>query len=696
MIPERSGVTVQGTVEGHDIQMAIDESSLTHIMGILIDLYADPELALIREYSTNALDAHIQAGVSKPIEVITPTKLRPTLMIRDFGIGLDTEDIEKIYSRYGASTKRDSNDAVGMLGLGCKAALAYVDQFTLTGIKDGVRTVVVVSRDEDGKGTMTVLETTATDKGNGVEVSIPVNPHNEIAEKAKEFFSYWQPGTVMLDGKEPERINGYRLNDRMVVVNKAEENAYGYRRHYGYDNDNNAKIVMGNVAYGAQLDIRLPYGNVLVVTVPIGSVQFAPSREALQDTPRTQRVLDEIAAEFKREAEQAVQRDAAKAKTPQEAVKLAIKAGKALGIDLGQTEQAHNKMAKYPTSGARFSAISYKGKKIPNGYIFPEDKGAWSSELIDPRPNQRCYHNQNQSMGIEGIIDSFWVTNFQNKRVSAVMMRKLWAYCKAHGINTEDQRWAYWTYLSKPPLSPWSDKVTSVDWEVVKAWKDPSAPKTSRKGARSGSYLCCAPGKQNNETIVADAIDDTKPIVFTENHDGFGHGVKNNIESVLGEFTFVQLNVNRINKFKKMFPKAESTQEALNKAARVWWDDLSEDQRLALSYHGQECYGLYYRHLRKNACWHLDAKEVNDPDLATAARVATLLDTELGAAWNIWRNYLSVELDKIEALKGRYPLLFAAEIDAEDENMLSHLAIYANTVFDQLPEPVEQETGEQK
>ena len=78
----------------------------------MIDLYSDPELAVIREYSTNAFDAHIEAGVTRPIEITTPTHLCPFFKVRDYGFGLDVEDIREIYSQYGASTKRESDDVV--------------------------------------------------------------------------------------------------------------------------------------------------------------------------------------------------------------------------------------------------------------------------------------------------------------------------------------------------------------------------------------------------------------------------------------------------------------------------------------------------------------------------------------------------------------------------------------------------------
>ena len=42
--------------------MTFDENAIAHLMSVLTDLYSDPTLAVVREYSTNARDAQIAAG----------------------------------------------------------------------------------------------------------------------------------------------------------------------------------------------------------------------------------------------------------------------------------------------------------------------------------------------------------------------------------------------------------------------------------------------------------------------------------------------------------------------------------------------------------------------------------------------------------------------------------------------------------
>ena len=95
-------------------------------------LYSDKVMAVIRELSTNANDAHIAAGNRNPFKVTLPTQTNPNFTVRDYGTGLSQEDMEELYTTYGASNKNDSNDFTGCLGLGSKSPFAYTKSFTTT------------------------------------------------------------------------------------------------------------------------------------------------------------------------------------------------------------------------------------------------------------------------------------------------------------------------------------------------------------------------------------------------------------------------------------------------------------------------------------------------------------------------------------------------------------------------------------
>ena len=105
-------------------------------------LYKEKILAIVRELSCNAYDAHVDAGKADlPFDVHLPNALEPFYLIRDYGKGLSQEAMETVYTTYFESTKTESNEVIGGLGLGCKSPLSYVDQFTVTSFQGGQKKV---------------------------------------------------------------------------------------------------------------------------------------------------------------------------------------------------------------------------------------------------------------------------------------------------------------------------------------------------------------------------------------------------------------------------------------------------------------------------------------------------------------------------------------------------------------------------
>ena len=51
--------------------------------------------------------------------------------------GLRWDDMKNIYTRYGTTTKDESDDYTGMFGVGSKAAMTYTNQFTGRSVKNG-------------------------------------------------------------------------------------------------------------------------------------------------------------------------------------------------------------------------------------------------------------------------------------------------------------------------------------------------------------------------------------------------------------------------------------------------------------------------------------------------------------------------------------------------------------------------------
>lgn len=139
-------------------------------------LYQDKIGSIVREISSNALDAHIAAGKREvPFIVHLPSRIEPYFAVQDFGIGLSHDALMSIFTTYFQSTKDQSNDMIGAFGLGSKTPFAYTDAFTITSIHDGVSRNYSAFINEEDFPMLTLLGEEATDQGNGVTITVPVS-----------------------------------------------------------------------------------------------------------------------------------------------------------------------------------------------------------------------------------------------------------------------------------------------------------------------------------------------------------------------------------------------------------------------------------------------------------------------------------------------------------------------------------------
>ena len=178
------------------IGMSLDLDSAQVLMQMLSkNLYSDAIGSTIRECASNALDSHRRAGIDKPIIVSLNRNNHDNyeFSVEDFGIGLDADDVVNIISKYGKSTKRNSNTELGMMGLGFKAPLAYTSTFYFTARKDGMERKYMMYEGEE-VNSIDLLNEVPTDQPNGVKVTIPVNYYDrhDFVRKTKEQLAYFE------------------------------------------------------------------------------------------------------------------------------------------------------------------------------------------------------------------------------------------------------------------------------------------------------------------------------------------------------------------------------------------------------------------------------------------------------------------------------------------------------------------------
>lgn len=131
-------------------------------------LYANKIRAIIRELSCNAVDSHVAAGnTDTSFDVHLPSSFEPWFSIRDYGTGLDREQVTNIYTTYFESTKTNSNDFIGALGLGSKSPFSYTDNFTIVAIKDGNKGVYTAFLNDEGVPSIALMNEESSNEPTG-------------------------------------------------------------------------------------------------------------------------------------------------------------------------------------------------------------------------------------------------------------------------------------------------------------------------------------------------------------------------------------------------------------------------------------------------------------------------------------------------------------------------------------------------
>ncbi len=584
MKPTFNDTQVQGDLGGAKTEMSFDQNSLAHLMSVLTDLYSDPEAAVIREYSTNARDSHVLAGITRPIEVSLPSALSPYFKVKDYGVGLSVTEITDLYSKYGASTKRDSNDFNGTLGLGGKSALTYTQQFTLIAVKNGVKTTVSVSRNEHNIGVMEVVDTSATTEPNGVEIIIPSRNYDSMRRRAEHFFRFWKPGTVLIDGAEPKEVKGHWVTDSILL-----------------DTDNTSGpdyVVMGGVAYPLNNNDYKVYDHnwnkkfTVVCYVEIGDVAFAPSREALQYTPATKATIQKMKSTLAKAMPAFFEKQIASATTYAEAIKAKHTWEALLGSQ---------------------SKVKWNGQEIVDHYTIPGATPTMRGTfyVYNARAATRYAVQRETRIYYSHVMDAITITDYNYSETPSARRAKMrkWA---------EDNGHVYFKFILTPTADPiglpWTEGCVSVSWnEVVKVKVD---PQPSRRGGvvRTEKYL-----ELDKNGLLVETSVFTKPeiLYYSPAESNFwGETYKDYAGAFRQAFPdahIVELGKNRWDKFKKDWPTAKHIKEGFSDRFAAAADALDEDDRI---YRAIDDY-------HRNMLTRFDQSAILDPKMADLVRICS-------------------------------------------------------------------------
>lgn len=639
-----------------DVGMSIDQSALTHLMSILTDLYSDPQLAILREYSTNAWDSHVEAGHRQPIRVTLPTLDKPTLVIQDFGIGLSVGDLKRNYSMYGSSTKRQSDELNGMLGIGCKSGLTYAIQFNVVGIKGGIKTVAMVTKDEDGVGVIKVLDTVGTDEPDGVKVSIPIKPGDVVSVRSKafDFYQWWREGVELGGEDELTALSDGLLwiDDDVAIVPNFDP--HGRRNNY---EDSASYIIMGNVAYPIEnqyVDFEYPF----YAWVPIGAVQFTPSREALHYTDKTKETIKEIQEFAKERLAQKIKTEIDAAETPW--AKAALFA-RWVGVASAPYGSGSDGMDRKWMLSKRLDV-----ETVVHYCNLPNDRPAWQFGARQNHNSQwssQCSKNENYLRWRDISSETTWiVTGFPFKSVSQVHRSRF----IQHGITNA---------LVVPDAAPHGDlfhgrkNVISFD-KLLELY--PTPPRVKGQPSQSKDTFTYDVRKGNTISHVP-RIDKPGEVILysTRGRTAFMPQRPNDRYPlwwlVFPDVNFVEIQQRQVDKFLRLHPKAVKAEEYLLR------QQAKAKRRLTDADH-YKAHMLSWIHQFESHKARLD-----DPELRRLIDIRTQKSATLDAARNLGVGPTDTHPRLLE-INQFYPLVmgslngnYGADRDAVIEDLIDYL-----------------------
>jgi len=79
--------------------------------------YSNPISSIVREIVSNAWDAHQMAGTKEAVKVsLYDEEGQSYFEVLDNGTGMSPELVEQVFTVYGESNKRETNDNIGGFG----------------------------------------------------------------------------------------------------------------------------------------------------------------------------------------------------------------------------------------------------------------------------------------------------------------------------------------------------------------------------------------------------------------------------------------------------------------------------------------------------------------------------------------------------------------------------------------------------
>lgn len=278
---------------------------------ILENLYTNPHKAIVRELVCNAVDAHQAVGNTNPYYLQVPSKFDPTFVLRDFGPGLDEEEINKYLNTLYESSKGATNDQIGGFGLGSKSPFSLVPSFFLTSYKNGIEYKCFWYRDEEGIPVLKVQSTSSTTEPNGLKyiINFAEKDVDLIASACKtelfnfkllpKFLSNINDVSTEYDIWEDSKLKKLEEEEEYTIYSCANALLFSENNRYFYKSP---IVSIGGVIYRIserecvsiyhrKISHFIDDSSTLIINIPIGKLKLPSTREHVLETVENTEVI---------------------------------------------------------------------------------------------------------------------------------------------------------------------------------------------------------------------------------------------------------------------------------------------------------------------------------------------------------------------------------------------------------------------
>ena len=351
MIIKSKNQNITKSADFKEKSCSIDQEDMRYIASLLRNNYSNPLLATIREIIANALDV----TKSKKVDIQLPTRIEPNFIVRDFGCGLSEEDMLGLYTKYGKSTKRESNESIGGFGIGRFAPLSYTDSFIVRSVHKGHKHSYIIRVDEQDDTIVSQIESQPTKEADGIYIQVGIKK-DDIEEFFKIFKKTWwyRKDDIELLNEGWGDLKLGKPQESNDVFDLYEENSYWEDvAHYGDE----PYVLMGGIPYKVNQDENwYMFKKGVVYKAEIGEFKLHHSRETLEYSPLVKQALKKASDKIFDKLNQTLGSQMDKANTFYEASEIMYKA-----------------METYRQRfGTKLSISSDKFKDV-NGCLFPKE-----------------------------------------------------------------------------------------------------------------------------------------------------------------------------------------------------------------------------------------------------------------------------------------------------------------------------------